>query len=81
MDPLIEKLRSTTFFGKRFTRRQLADIQATVGTFPDLSRTELGQTICEHLLCWRGAGERDGRRCLGPSLPSAAGGASHRCGR
>ncbi len=49
MDPLIEKLRSTTFFGKRFTRRQLADIQATVGTFPDLSRTELGQTICEHL--------------------------------
>ena len=58
MDPLIEKLRSTTFFGKRFTRRQLADIQATVGTFPDLSRTELGQTICEHLLYWRGAGEK-----------------------
>ena len=46
MDPLIENLKSTTFFGKRLTRRQIADIQETVGLFPKLSRTELGHTIC-----------------------------------
>ncbi len=34
-----------------------------------------------YLLYWRGAGERDGRHFLGPSLPSAAGGANRRCGR
>ena len=49
MDPLIENLKSTTFCGKRLTRRQIADIQETVGLFPKLSRTELGHTICEHL--------------------------------
>ena len=49
MDPLIENLKSTTFFGKRLTRRQIAAIQETVGLFPKLSRTELGHTICEHL--------------------------------
>ncbi len=32
------------------------------------------------LLYWRGAGEKDGHHCLGPPLPSAAGGASHRRG-
>ncbi len=58
MDPLIENLKSTTFFGKRLTRRQIADIQETVGRFPKLSRTELGHTLCEHLLWWRGAGEK-----------------------
>ena len=49
MDPLIQNLKSTTFFGKRLTRRQIADIQEVVRTFPKLSRNELGQTICEHL--------------------------------
>ncbi len=49
MDPLIQNLKSTTFFGRRLTRRQIADIQEVVGTFPKLSRNELGQTICEHL--------------------------------
>ena len=52
MDPLIKKLKSTTFFGRRFTRKQIADIQQTVATFPALSRKELAQTICEHLH-WR----------------------------
>ena len=52
MDPLIRKLKSTTFFGRRFTRRQIADIQLTVATFPALSRKELAQTLCEHLN-WR----------------------------
>ena len=54
MDPRIEKLKSTTFFGRRFTRRQIADIQQTVARFPALSRKELAETICEHLN-WRTA--------------------------
>ena len=49
MDPLIQNLKSTTFFGRRLTRRQIADIQEVVRTFPKLSRNELGQTVCEHL--------------------------------
>ena len=52
MDSRIKNLKSTTFFGRRFTRRQIADIQQTVATFPALSRKELAQTICEHLR-WR----------------------------
>ena len=58
MDPLIQNLKSTTFCGRRLTRRQIADIQEVVRTFPQLSRNELGQTVCEHLLWWRGAGEK-----------------------
>ena len=53
MDPRIEALlRSTTYFGRRLTRQQISDIQATVAAFPALSRHELGQTICEQL-GWR----------------------------
>ena len=54
MDPRIEKLKSTSFFGRRFTRRQIAAIQQTVARFPALSRKELAETICEHLN-WRTA--------------------------
>ena len=50
LDPLIQNLKSTTFCGRRLTRRQIADIQEVVRTFPQLSRNELGQTVCEHLL-------------------------------
>ena len=49
VDPLIEKLKSTTFLGRLFTRRQIAEVQQMVATFPALSRKELAQTICEHL--------------------------------
>ena len=49
MNQEIETLQSTTFGGKRFTRKQLAHIQQTVETFPALSRRELGHTICENL--------------------------------
>ena len=49
IDPRIERLQSTSFCGKHLTRRQIADIQETVGRFPQLSRTELGQTLCEQL--------------------------------
>ncbi len=33
MDPRIETLPSTTFFGRRLTRKQIADIQKTVALF------------------------------------------------
>ncbi len=49
MDEAIRKLKSTTFFGRRLSRRQIADVQRTVRDFPKLSRHELEHTICEHL--------------------------------
>ena len=49
MDPRIAALKSTTFHGRRFTRRQIADIQETVELFPNDSRKELSKTICENL--------------------------------
>jgi len=39
----------TIFNGRRFTRKQLAQVQETVQRFPALSRTELARTLCEHL--------------------------------
>ncbi len=48
MDPLIGNLKSTTFFGRRFTRREISDIRETVALFPGNSRNELARTICEH---------------------------------
>ena len=49
MDPLIEKLKSTTFFGRRFTRRQIAEVQQMVATFPALSRKEAKTAIFRFL--------------------------------
>ena len=49
MDPRITALRSTTFQGRRLTRRQLAAVQETVLSFPGLSRREVAHTICEQL--------------------------------
>ncbi len=49
MDPRIERLESTTFCGRRLTRRQIAEVQETVALSPALSRNELSRTICEHL--------------------------------
>jgi hypothetical protein len=45
----IDTLQKTTFSGRRFTRKQLARVQETVQTFKNLSRKELGLTVCEHL--------------------------------
>lgn len=45
----IEILPKTTFSGRRFTRKQLEQIQDTVSTFKNLSRKELAKTLCEHL--------------------------------
>ena len=43
----VETLPKTTFSGRRFTRKQLAQVQATVQLFPNLSRKELARTLCE----------------------------------
>jgi hypothetical protein len=42
-------LRSTTFAGIRFNRKQLVEIQQTVNNFLQLTLRKLGHTICEHL--------------------------------
>ena len=49
MDPRIKSLKSTTFYGRRLTRRQIADVEETVALSPALSRNELAKTVCEHL--------------------------------
>ena len=64
MDEKIKKLKSTTFNGRRFTRRQLSDIQQTVAFFPNLSRTELARTICEHLKWRTPSGSSSYQACL-----------------
>tara|TARA_R110001583_G_C5643309_1_gene408081 strand:+ start:208 stop:2490 length:2283 start_codon:yes stop_codon:yes gene_type:complete len=64
MDPRIEKLQSTTFGGKRFTRKQIASIQETAHTFSTLSRRELAHTICEHLRWYTPKGENKIQSCL-----------------
>ncbi len=48
MDPRIENLETTTFFGKRLTRRQIAVMQEMVELFPKDSRRELARTLCEN---------------------------------
>ena len=45
----ISTLPKTTFSGRRFTRKQLKQVQKTVQMFNNLSRNELALTICEHL--------------------------------
>lgn len=49
MNQTVENLKTTTFYGRRFTRKRLAEIQQVVNTFGKLSRWELGLTLCEHL--------------------------------
>ena len=45
----ISTLPKTTFSGRRFTRKQLEQVQETVQTFKNLSRKELALIVCEHL--------------------------------
>ena len=56
IDPRIQDLPSTTFFGKRLSRRQIADVQELVQASSGLSRTELALTVCEHLHWHAGSG-------------------------
>jgi len=45
----ISTLTKTTFSGRRFTRKQLKQVQETVQTFKNLGLRELALTLCEHL--------------------------------
>ena len=60
----IETLSNTTFSGRRFTRKQLSQVQETVETFQNLSRNELALTICEHLGWKTPAGKLKINSCL-----------------
>ncbi len=64
MDPAIEHLPSTTFGGKRLTRKQIALIQDTVKVFPALSRRELAHTLCEQLNWFTENGRNKIQSCL-----------------
>ena len=48
MDPRIEALESTTFYGNRLTRKQIALMQETVALFPKDDRRSLVCTLCEN---------------------------------
>ena len=65
MDQRIIDLKSTTFSGRRVNRQQIADIQETVGLFPNDSRNELAKTICEHLGWKTAKGAYKVGACLG----------------
>jgi hypothetical protein len=60
----IENLRSTTFGGRRFTRKKIVEIKSTVCNFTKLSRRELANTICEHLGWFTPTGENRSQACL-----------------
>jgi hypothetical protein len=65
MDSRIENLKSTTFGGRRFTRKDIAVIQQTADKFSNLSRRELGHTVCEILKWHTPKGENKIQSCLG----------------
>ena len=60
----VEALPSTTISGRRFTRKQLSQVQETVRIFPKLSRKELALTLCEHLNWENPAGKLKINSCL-----------------
>jgi hypothetical protein len=62
--PTTEELKSTTFGGRRFTRKQITGIQQTVQTFTTLSRRELAHTVCEHLQWQMPNGNNKSQSCL-----------------
>ena len=64
MDELIIILKSTTFAGRRLTRKQLAMVQETVEMFPRLSLRELGRTVCENLKRFTPKGDYKTQPCL-----------------
>ncbi len=64
MNQEIEALNSTTFCGKRCTRKQLTQIQDTIKMFPNLNRRELARTICENLRWYTPRGTYKEQYCL-----------------
>ncbi len=65
MDPRITALQSTTFCGRRLTRRQIAEVQETVEMLPNESRKELCRIICEHLNWVTAKGDYRVGACMG----------------
>lgn len=64
LDARIARLASTTFCGQRLRRSQIADIQEIVRSLPQLSRTELGHTVCVYLRWQTPAGRNRIQRAL-----------------
>ena len=60
----VDTLPKTTFSERRFTRKQLAQVQETVQLFPHLSRKELALTVCEHLAWTTPTGQNKIHSCL-----------------
>ena len=60
----VDPLPKTTFCGRRFTRKQLVQVQETVQLFPHLSRKELAFTVCEHLSWTTPTGHNKVNSCL-----------------
>ncbi len=56
-DARIIRLDGATLCGRRLKRRQLADVQRPVASWPALSRRESARTICGHLLWHTPTGE------------------------
>jgi hypothetical protein len=59
-----EHVRSLTQCGREITREELDEIQDTVRLFQALSRSELAQTICEHLGWFTASGGYKTDACL-----------------
>lgn len=49
MSENLKAVTTSTFGGRKFRKQQIIDIQKTASTFSGLSRSELAQTICEHV--------------------------------
>ena len=65
MIPRIKELKTTTFSGRRLTRRQIAQVQETVALPPGNTRSELCKTVCQHL-GWKSAkGSSKVYACMG----------------
>ena len=65
MDPRIAALQSTTFSGRRLTRRQIAEVQETVEQLANESRNELCKIFCEHLDWVTAKGDDKAGACIG----------------
>ncbi len=52
------------FYGREFTPLELSEIKQTADLFPNLSRSELAQTICENLSWYTPTGTDKFSACL-----------------
>lgn len=62
---MIKTVTSTLILsGRKFSKKELIGIQQTIKTFPNLSLTELAQTLCEHLSWTTARGHNKHNACL-----------------